>query len=228
MELKPESRALSGVRFLVTAGPTREALDPVRYLSNHSSGKMGFAIANLLHSAGADVHLVTGPVSLQTVLPEEQITRVESALEMFEACEARFGEIDIGIFAAAVADYRPAETSAKKIKRSNGSVMLELVPNPDIAAAFGRVKKARQLSIGFALETDNLLRNAHIKLKKKNLDFIVINSACEPDSGFGTDTNRISILDSSGSIEDFPLKQKSEVAGDILGRIIALYLLKAA
>lgn len=214
----------SGLRFLVTAGPTREAIDPVRYISNHSSGKMGYALANYLHDAGAHVILISGPTSLQSRVPAAQIERVESAMEMFHAARRHFAHVDAAIFAAAVADYRPAEISPSKIKKSGDELLIRLIPNPDIAAAFGRVKTRDQVSIGFALETDDILANARKKMRQKGFDFIVANSAIEPGAGFGSDTNRITIIDKTGRAHAYGTKTKDEVARDIIEHAFAQQL----
>ena len=215
------SKALSGKRALVTAGPTYERIDPVRYIGNFSSGKMGYAIADALSNAGAEVTLISGPVG--ALLPQNsdiKIIKVESAQEMLEACKAAWTQSDIAIMSAAVADYRVANASDKKIKREGNSIPeIILAKNPDIAASLGETKQPNQLLIGFALETDNEVNNAADKLKRKNLDAIVLNSLRDNGAGFGVDTNKITIIGRDGAQETYPLKSKQEVAADIVNYI---------
>ena len=207
---------LSKKKILITAGPTYEKLDPVRYIGNYSSGKMGFALAEACASRGAEVFLVTGPVNLSINHPNIRRIDIESADQMYENATRLFPEVDGAILCAAVADYKPAVFSENKIKRKEGDAMsVELVPNPDIAAALGKMKKRAQVIAGFALETNNEEQNAQNKLKKKNLDFIVLNSMNDAGAGFKTDTNKITILFPDNSKKDFPLKSKSAVANDI-------------
>lgn len=208
-------------KVLITAGPTQEAIDPVRYVSNHSSGKMGYALARLLHQYGADVTLISGPTRLAEVLPPGKTVHVTSALDMLKAARQYFASIDIAIFAAAVADYRPERVARNKIKKKSAEFYLKMVPNPDIALEFSKQKNARQISIGFALETNDLLENAREKMTKKNFAFIVMNSATEPGAGFGVDTNRIAILTHDGQTRSYAIKHKSEVAGDIIAFLMA-------
>jgi phosphopantothenoylcysteine decarboxylase/phosphopantothenate--cysteine ligase len=211
---------LASKKILITAGPTYEKIDPVRYISNHSSGKMGFALAEECAARGAEVLLVSGPVQLETNHPRIKRIKVESAEEMYQAALNYFPEMDIAILCAAVADYKPAQCSEYKIKRKAGeSFVLELVPNPDIAAALGNSKTERQLVVGFALESDNEITHAKEKLQKKKLDFIVMNSLREPGAGFQGNTNKITIIDSKGKLTDFSLKSKKEVAADIIDTI---------
>lgn len=206
---------LRGKKVLITLGPTREALDPVRFISNHSTGKMGGEIAARLLELGAEVHLVAGPVS-DSVLPAGAgISRVESALEMHAAALDIFPKMDIAILSAAVADYRPAVVSEQKIKKSSDEMEIRLVKNPDIAASLGSLKQKHQFLLGFALETDNETENALSKLKKKNLDSIVLNSLKDPGAGFAVDTNKIIILNADGAIFAFETKSKKDVARDI-------------
>ena len=214
------TQPLQGKSALVTAGPTFEALDPVRFLGNHSSGKMGIAIAETLRRQGAEVTLVLGPTDLSPTDASIQVIRVNSAAEMYDACKDRFPQTDITVLAAAVADYRPKEVSETKIKKQSDDLSLELVRTVDIAASLGKVKTDKQLLIGFALETNNEEENALAKLKKKNFDFIVLNSMRDKGAGFGHDTNKIVILKSSGEKIDYALKSKSEVARDIVAEII--------
>ncbi len=210
---------LKGKRILITAGPTKEFIDPVRFISNASTGKMGYAIAELLYNEGADVILVTGPTSVNSNLPSDRVYKIQSALEMLEVCKKHFQQINIAIFTAAVADYRPIMMETSKIKKIDDRMTIELVKNPDIAFEFGKIKTEHQISIGFALETDNLRTYGEGKLKKKNLDFIVLNTTNDKGEGFGFDTNKISILSKDLSIKDFDLKSKKEVAMDIVGEL---------
>ena len=213
---------LEGKKILITAGPTIEPIDPVRFIGNHSSGKMGYAIAEVLADMGASVILVSGPVALSAINKNIHIVKVSSALEMYKECLSNFPSCDVAIMAAAVADYRPSSVKNEKIKRNESTYTLELVANPDIAAELGALKTKKQILIGFALETNNPIENASLKLKKKNLDFIVLNSLSEPGSGFNTDTNKISIIDRHNKIETFELKSKLEVAKDIVKKLISV------
>jgi phosphopantothenoylcysteine decarboxylase/phosphopantothenate--cysteine ligase len=222
-----QPKTLTGKKALVTAGPTLEPLDPVRFIGNHSSGKMGIAIAEELAAQGADVTLVLGPTDLRPANQAIKVVSVVSAQEMYEACAKKFPQVDIAVLAAAVADYRPKFFSEKKIKKKEGDMTLELVKTVDIAAALGKEKRESQIFIGFALETDDELRNAQAKMEKKNFDFIVLNSMRDTGAGFGHDTNKISILHRDGSKKDFPLKSKTEVAQDIVAEIARLANLKA-
>lgn len=213
------SGPLAGRKVLVTAGPTYERIDPVRFIGNFSSGQMGYAIANAAASMGAEVVLVSGPVdaSLQ-VYPGVKVVKVESAREMYDRCKEAFTDSDIAILAAAVADYRPAECHDSKIKREkDGIESLDLVKNPDIAAALGAEKRPGQVLVGFALETDHEQVNAKDKLVRKNLDMIVLNSLRTPGAGFGVPTNAVELIFASGlPAEDIPLKPKAEVAVDVV------------
>ena len=213
---------LQNKNILITAGPTREYLDPVRFLSNESTGKMGYAIAEALQSLNANVYLVSGPVSIKSNFPKEKIIHVKTGKQMYEACETLFRRMDIAIFCAAVADYTPEITSDRKIKKNENEITMTFVKNIDIAYEFGKVKTERQKSIGFALETNNVLEHATAKLNKKNFDCIVANSP-NKNEGFGYDTNKITIIKSDLSITEFPLKSKQEVAQDILKTIVKLY-----
>lgn len=216
-----EDHALCGKRILVTAGPTREKIDPVRYISNYSTGKMGVAIADAAAAIGAEVNLVLGPCEAHPQNGKVNIIKVESAQQMLDACEALFPTTDVAIMSAAVADYRIADVAEKKIKREHTDAppQLKLKKNPDIAATLGAQKRPGQILVGFALETDNEETNALEKLHRKNLDLIVLNSLNDKGAGFGTDTNRITIFDNNGASRTFPLKPKSEVASDILAAI---------
>ncbi|MCC6459420.1 MAG: bifunctional phosphopantothenoylcysteine decarboxylase/phosphopantothenate--cysteine ligase CoaBC [Saprospiraceae bacterium] len=216
-----QPQPLSGKTALVTAGPTFEPLDPVRFIGNHSTGKMGIAIAETLAQAGAEVTLVLGPTHHRPEHPGVQVVSVGSAQEMYEACTARFAQTDIAVLAAAVADYRPATYSETKIKKKDEDLNIALAKTVDIAAALGRQKQAGQLLVGFALETNNEEAHALAKLEKKNLDFIVLNSLRDAGAGFGHDTNKIAILHRDGTKTAFDLKAKTEVARDIVAEIVA-------
>lgn len=211
---------LKGRNVLVTAGPTFEAIDPVRFIGNHSSGKMGYAIAESLAKAGASVTLVSGPTSINIQHPSVRIIKTVSAEEMFAACEKLFPGSDITILSAAVADYKPVSVADQKIKKSGNNLTLELTHTPDIAASLGQNKKPGQLIVGFALETENEKANAEKKLISKNFDLIVLNSLRDEGAGFATDTNKITIIDKQNRSKEFPLKSKKEVARDIVNAII--------
>ena len=212
--------SLAGKKVLVTAGPTYEKIDPVRFIGNYSSGKMGFALAEECAARGAEVTLVAGPVALTTHHPSIRRIDVESAREMLDACTASFHDADIAIMCAAVADYRPEQMTDKKIKREHTEVpTLRLVKNPDIAATLGKAKRPGQVLVGFALETDNEVANAVEKLERKNLDYIVLNSMRVAGAGFGTDTNAVSIISPQGTVKDVPLMSKDKVAGEIITAI---------
>lgn len=212
----PASDTLKGKDILITAGPTRENIDPVRYLSNHSSGKMGFALARECARRGARVKLVAGPVELSTPDGVERID-VVTARQMHEACMEFFPHCDAAIMCAAVADYAPAQVALSKIKREkSGPLTLTLVPNPDIAADLGRIKRPGQKLVGFALESDNELENAQAKLHRKNLDAIVLNSLKNPKTCFGVDTNAVTVIPADGPAVEIPLKTKGEIAADII------------
>ena len=210
----------TGKHVLVTAGPTYEAIDPVRFIGNHSSGKMGFAIAEEFANQGAEVTLVCGPNSLKTI--NKNINRVDitSADELFNASHKAFKNVDIAILSAAVADYKPSKTASQKIKKSNGTKVIDLIPTKDTLAELGKLKTKKQLLIGFALETENEIENAKLKIKKKNLDLIVLNSLKDKGAGFKTDTNKITIIDKYNKIIKFELKSKEDVAKDILKMIL--------
>ncbi len=215
-------KPLTGKKILVTAGPTYEKIDPVRFVGNYSSGKMGFALADVCASMGADVCLITGPVKLNTVHPEIERVDVESASDMYEEVMSRFYSMDGAVLCAAVADFTPVETLEVKLKREKENLSLELQPTRDIAAAVGEMKMESQFLVGFALETSNEEANARAKMERKNLDFIVLNSLKDDQAGFGYDTNKITILHRSGSKKEFDLKSKNEVAHDIVNEIIEL------
>jgi len=207
---------LSQKKILITAGPTYEKLDPVRYISNYSSGKMGFALAEACAGRGAEVFLISGPVHLTINHPNIRRIDVHSADDMLAEALRIFPQTDAGILCAAVADYKPADFSEEKLKRTGDALNINLIPNPDIAANLGEIKKANQILAGFALETENEVQNAFGKLQRKRLDFIVLNSLRDPGAGFQTDTNKISILTAKGEKIDYPLKSKREVAEDII------------
>ena len=214
---------LADCRVLITAGPTYEKLDPVRFIGNYSSGKMGFALAEECARRGAEVELVCGPVSaaMQTQHPRIHRTDVESAQEMFEACKRLYPSMKSAILCAAVADYAPETVAAEKMKRTGDDLVIRLKPNPDIAAALGQMKQAGQTLVGFALETNDEEAHAQAKLQKKNFDFIVLNSLKNKGAGFRTDTNQISIITAQGKT-DYPLKPKAEVAKDIVDQLALL------
>jgi phosphopantothenoylcysteine decarboxylase/phosphopantothenate--cysteine ligase len=210
---------LSGKKVLITAGPTQEALDPVRFISNHSSGKMGYSLAVEFLNRGATVFLVSGPVHLQLEHPSLHIINIVSAREMLAVCRNLFDQLDIAVFAAAVADYRPETIAATKIKKRSDTFEIRMVRNPDIAGEFGRVKQTWQYSAGFALETNDELMHAQDKLKKKNLDLIVLNSLNDPGACFASPDNKITLLRPGTPPQSFPLKKKQLVAADIVNAI---------
>jgi phosphopantothenoylcysteine decarboxylase/phosphopantothenate--cysteine ligase len=214
---------LKGKKALVTAGPTYEAIDPVRFISNHSSGKMGFALAEALYEQGADVTLVTGPTQLQTAYQGIRTVKVVSANEMLSAVSEIFADSDITIMSAAVADYTPSEKAAEKIKKETGTLTLELNKTTDILKTLGQKKRAGQVLAGFALETHNEKEYAKGKLESKNLDMIVLNSLRDTGAGFGTDTNQVTVLDRSGKERVVSLRSKKEVADQIISFIIGKY-----
>lgn len=213
---------MEGKKVLITAGPTHEKIDPVRFIGNYSSGKMGYALAEECANRGAEVTLVSGPVNLRAENPAIRTVNVESAREMLSACQEVFPDVDVAVMCAAVADYAPAHPQDHKIKREHQDIpTIELIKNPDIAATLGKEKKQTQVLVGFALETDNEFSNATEKLQRKNLDMIVLNSMRDKGAGFGTDTNKVSIFDRSGNRIDFPLKSKKDVATDIVNEIVS-------
>jgi phosphopantothenoylcysteine decarboxylase / phosphopantothenate---cysteine ligase len=214
------SGELTGKKALVTAGPTYESIDPVRFVGNYSSGKMGIEIARNLRSRGAEVHLVLGPVSQSFDLHGLNVTRVRSAEEMYTAATSIFPFMDIAVMSAAVADYTPTEKSGEKIKKKDEEWSLSFIRTRDILKSLGTVKKANQLLIGFALETQNEKEHALAKLSSKNADMIVLNSLNDAGAGFGHDTNKITIFDKEGQTYHFDLKSKKEVAKDIVDLII--------
>lgn len=201
---------------LITAGPTFEALDPVRFIGNHSSGKMGYRIADELSSMGAEVILISGPTQQKVRNRDIEVIQVSTADQMFKEVQKLWPMSDFGIFSAAVADYKPKEQEIKKIKKNKEELSIDLVRNPDILKWAGDHKSNQQTLVGFALETNDLLENGRKKLISKNLDFIVLNTLKDKGAGFGVDTNKISILDSHNNLEEFELKPKAEVAKDIV------------
>lgn len=211
--------SLKNKYVLITAGPTREAIDPVRYISNHSSGKMGYALAESFLYKGAKVVLVSGPVNIHLQHPNLTIVSVVSAAEMYTASSLYFNDIDIAVFAAAVADYKPELVPENKIKKAGKELFIKLIENPDIAFGFGKVKRNKQISVGFALETDNEMEYAKDKLLKKSFDMIVLNSMNDVGATFEHNTNKITILKKDGSVHRFPVKHKTEVANDIVKEI---------
>ena len=216
-----KDRPLAGKKALVSAGPTYEAIDPVRYIGNHSSGKMGYAIASQLLLLGAEVTLVSGPSGL--VPPAGvNVVRVTSAAEMLAACQSHFPLSDITVMSAAVADYTPKAVADQKIKKADSHLILELVKTTDILATLGKSKRNGQILVGFALETQDEETNAQDKLHRKNLDFIVLNSMRDEGAGFAGDTNKVTIIGKNGDKEVFGLKSKEEVAKDICSRVIRL------
>src|SRR5215204_4180526 len=217
------SKSLSGKKAFVSAGPTHEPLDPVRFIGNHSSGKMGLAIAEELYARGADVTLIMGPSSIN--LPENGIksVRVNTAEEMYAACTKQCDNSDIGVMAAAVADYTPVKMATTKVKKNNDELFIELKKTKDILKRLGENKSSKQVLVGFALETNNEREYALGKLKNKNADMIVMNSLNDKGSGFGTDTNKITIFDKSGKEFNYELMSKKEAAKNIVDTIIQLY-----
>jgi len=215
-------KKLLNKKFLVTAGPTYEKIDPVRFVGNYSSGKMGFAIAEELANCGARVILVSGPVALSAYNAGITTLKVSSAAQMYDLCIKYFPECNGAVMSAAVADYTPESTGSAKLKRNDKDFTLNLIPTRDIAAALGTIKRADQILVGFALETDNELQNASIKLARKNLDFIVLNSLNDKGAGFGTDTNKITIIERDNNTESFELKSKRDVAKDIVEKMISI------
>lgn len=210
---------LAGKHILITAGPTYEKIDPVRFIGNFSTGKMGYAIANACADQGAKVTLISGPTSLSVEHPNIERIDVMSAEEMYQACVKVFHTTDVAILCAAVADYTPKAPSSTKVKSSHAELTIELVKSKDIAAELGQLKQEKQMMVGFALETNNEVENAQKKLKKKNLDFIVLNSLQDDKAGFGYDTNKVTMI-SENEIKALPLMQKSEVAEKIVEQVM--------
>ncbi|KQB37207.1 bifunctional phosphopantothenoylcysteine decarboxylase/phosphopantothenate--cysteine ligase CoaBC [Flavobacterium aquidurense] len=211
---------LKGKKILITAGPTYEAIDPVRFIGNHSSGKMGFDIANQAASLGAEVILVSGPTHYKAKNSSIEVINVISAQDMYDACHLHFNDVDVAIAAAAVADYRPKVVALQKIKKASEEFSIELEKTKDILASLGAIKKDQYL-IGFALETENKIENAKLKIQKKNLDLIVLNSLQDEGAGFKKETNKVTFIDQNFKIEPMELKAKESVAVDILNKVIA-------
>jgi phosphopantothenoylcysteine decarboxylase/phosphopantothenate--cysteine ligase len=210
------------MHVLLTAGPTYEPLDPVRFLGNRSTGKMGYALAEAFAVSGATVTLVSGPVQLPApTSPLIRTVRVETAEQMYAAATETAPAADVWVFAAAVADYRPAHVAAEKIKKTGNTLTLELVKNVDIAATLGRVKRTEQFSVGFALETTNELVHAQEKLRHKGFDLVVLNSLRDAGAGFGHDTNKVTVLDATGQIINFELQSKADLARGLVGLIMS-------
>ena len=214
-----EGLPLYGKKILVTAGPTHEAIDPVRYIGNHSSGRMGFEIANTAAQLGAEVILISGPTHYKALYDSIQTIPITSARDMYDAAHQYFKGVDAAILSAAVADYRPKFPAVSKLKKKSSSLVLELEKTEDVLASLGEIKE-KQLLIGFALETENEVANAIKKLKAKNLDLIILNSLNDHGAGFGGSTNKISIIDKDLNQTNYPLKSKSEVADDIINELI--------
>lgn len=208
------------MKALITAGPTHEPIDPVRFIGNQSSGKMGIAIAGEFARLGWEVTLVKGPTNLKPENPDILTIPVQTAAEMYDACAQYFSRQDVIVFAAAVADYTPEHPAATKIKKKEPGLTLELTKTKDIAAELGQRKTGQQLTVGFALETDNEVENAKEKLVKKNLDFIVLNSMKDKGAGFQHETNKIAIIDKEGNVINFGLKLKTEAAKDIVSYVL--------
>ena len=218
LDLFFEEKDLQGKRIMITAGPTYEKIDPVRFIGNYSSGKMGFALAEECARRGADVTLIAGPVNVQCAMSNIHRIDVESCQQMYDAAMSSFSKMDAAILCAAVADFRPEEVADQKIKRVGQTMDIHLIPNPDIAASLGKTKRKGQVLVGFALETNDEQQNAQQKLEKKNLDFIVLNSLRNEGTCFKSDENQISII-SRNSQKDFMKKPKSEVASDIIDEL---------
>lgn len=215
-------KRIAGKQILITAGPTLEPIDPVRYISNHSTGKMGFAIAEELAALDAQVTVVKGPTSFNPEVKGIKIIPVTSAQEMYDASVKAFPKADVAILAAAVSDYRPVSTHAQKMKKDEDVLHVQLVKNPDILESLGKKKTKKQLLVGFALETEDELANAKKKLQKKNLDMIVLNSLRDKGAGFGYDTNKITVINKKGDEHSYSLKGKPDVARDIIDEVINL------
>jgi phosphopantothenoylcysteine decarboxylase/phosphopantothenate--cysteine ligase len=219
---KKTNKPLTGKRILINAGPTREPIDPVRFISNYSTGKMGIALAEEAAEYGAIVDLVLGPVNITPSNPLIKITNVITAASMAAECISRFPDCDIAILSAAVADFTPEEVKGEKIKKDGNKLVLKLSSTADIAEILGKAKKSSQVLAGFALETNNEIENAKLKLVRKNMDLIILNSLKDNGAGFGHDTNKITIIDKYNNIDKFELKSKEEAAKDILNKIVSM------
>lgn len=215
-------KKLLNKKFLVSAGPTYEMIDPVRFIGNCSSGKMGFAVAEELAFCGAEVVLITGPVQISVSSPNIKTVKIESAEEMYNECLRYFPECDGAVMAAAVSDFTPVNVESQKTKRTENEIVISFKPTADIAAKLGKIKREGQLLVGFALESSNEIENAKSKLKKKNFDFIVLNSLNDPGAGFNFDTNKITIIGNDNKTYFFELKSKREAAADIVEKIYSL------
>jgi phosphopantothenoylcysteine decarboxylase/phosphopantothenate--cysteine ligase len=222
LQKKKGNKPLTGKRILINAGPTRELIDPVRFISNFSSGKMGIALADAAADYGAQVDLILGPVNFVPSNSSIRITSVVTAESMASECISRFPDCNAAILSAAVADYTPVISEKDKIKKEEKDLTIKLKPTTDIAKALGKMKKRSQILAGFALETGNGISNAKYKLKHKNLDFIVLNSLAYKGAGFEYDTNRITIIDKYNNIDKFELKSKDETARDILDKVVSM------
>jgi phosphopantothenoylcysteine decarboxylase/phosphopantothenate--cysteine ligase len=222
LNIETKFNKLKGKKVVITAGPTLEPIDPVRYISNYSSGKMGFALATNFLQQGADVTLIKGPTPTDFNMQGIKTISVTTSFQMHDVAISESKNADIIVMAAAVADYTPEKIASSKIKKKQNGLEIKLVKTPDILKALGERKKSGQILVGFALETDNELENAQNKLKNKNLDFIVLNSLQDKGAGFGTDTNKITIIDKSGKIKKYKLKPKAEVANDIVNKIVEI------
>lgn len=218
----PETEVLAGKKVIITSGPTYEAIDPVRFIGNHSSGKMGHSLAEELQQAGCDVTVISGPSRYNSQNVSYNLISVTSADEMYEQTLEHFVNADIAVFAAAVADYKPAHAAPQKIKKQSDQMTIELVKNKDIALEMGKIKK-NQVNVGFALETENENENAAAKLQKKNFDLIVLNSLNDKGAGFASDTNKITILGENNIKKEFELKSKREVAKDIVYEVAQIF-----
>ncbi len=216
-------KPLKNKKVLITAGPTYEAIDPVRFIGNHSSGKMGIALAETAAQLGADVELVLGPSNLMPTHKKIKTTKIVSAEQMYQAVQKLFPTSDITVMSAAVADFTPKKVAENKIKKGGNTLELELKRTKDILKSLGKIKNNKQILVGFAMETENELNNAKAKLKKKNLDFIVLNSLNEKNAGFKHDTNKITMIDKNNSVKEFALKTKTDVAKDIFNEILKIY-----
>ncbi|MBN2746475.1 MAG: bifunctional phosphopantothenoylcysteine decarboxylase/phosphopantothenate--cysteine ligase CoaBC [Bacteroidales bacterium] len=218
-----KKKSLSHLKILISAGPTFEKIDPVRFIGNHSTGKMGISLCKVFANLDAEVQLISGPGVPEINHQRIKQTKVTTADDMLRECEKHFPSSDITIMAAAIADFKPKNISDKKIKKGNNPPVIELIPTPDVLFNLGKQKKEHQLLIGFALETDQEMEHAKQKLERKNLDFIVLNSLRDSGSGFGFDTNQITIIDKNGSTKVFPLKSKDMVANDILDHALEMF-----
>lgn len=215
------AKDLAGRHVLITAGPTQEAIDPVRFISNRSTGMMGIRLAQSCSRRGARVSLVMGPNNLHIELPEVEIHYVRSAAEMYHACSSLYASCDVAIFAAAVADYTPLHTASQKLKKSDSDLNIPLKRTVDIAKTLGALKRSDQINVGFALETEEGIEYARSKLDKKNFDFIVLNSLKDKGAGFGVSTNKITIISKDAEDQTFPVKNKAAVAHDIINKVVA-------